>query len=187
MKSSKDVADMFWDVIGKMDIESFIDVGTGPNGVVGMYELEQKEREQKQRQGEKGIIRKFAIDIYNIKPLPPDWTTIIMDGKDILKRFGEKSIDVIQGCDFIEHITKEEGIRWIFDCEKIARKAILIFTPIGEVHNPAIDLYPNNPWQNHQCGWKYEEFEKLGFETGKDDMHNMWRNSNIIAWKVLAN
>lgn len=69
--------------------------------------------------------------------------------------------------------------------EKVARKAILIFTPIGLVDSPAADLQPDNIYQRHKCGWSYQEFEKLGFKTAKDDIENMWRNSNILAWKLL--
>lgn len=33
-----------------------------------------------------------------------------MDARDIRKRFGDKSIDIIQACDFIEHLEKEEEL-----------------------------------------------------------------------------
>lgn len=179
VKGTKDVADIFWDVIKSMDIESYIDIGTGTNGVVGMHNIDRKEKENNIK------IRKYAIDIYSIKPLPKDWSCLIMDARDILKRFGEKSIDIIQACDFVEHLGKEEGMKWLQDCEKVARKAILIFTPIGFVDSPAANSQPDNIYQKHRSGWSYEEFEKLGFRIGKYHIENMWRNSNIVAWKVL--
>jgi hypothetical protein len=175
----KDVADIFLEVIEDMDIASFIDVGTGTNGVVGMHNLEAKERKDKKK------IKKYSIDIYNIKPLPQDWECIIMDARDILKRFGNKSIDIIQACDFIEHLEKKEGVKWLQDCEKVARKAILIFTPIGLVDSPSANTQPDNIYQKHKCGWTYEEFEKLDFKSAKDDTENIWRQSNIISWKLL--
>ena len=175
----KDVADIFWEVIKDMEITSFMDIGTGANGVVGMHNLEIKERINKKK------IKKYAIDIYIIKPLPKDWECIIMDARDISKKFGRKSIDVIQACDFIEHLEKKKGIKWLQDCEQIARKAILIFTPIGFVDSPATHLYPDNIYQKHKCGWTCEEFEELGFKTGQNDSENIWKDTNIIAWKVL--
>ena len=38
----KDVADVFWEVCKNMEIESFIDVGTGITGIVGMHYWEKK-------------------------------------------------------------------------------------------------------------------------------------------------
>jgi hypothetical protein len=174
----KDVADLLWGVIEHMEIESIIDVGTGVNGVVGLHYLEKK-----------NIKRKYAIDVYSIKPLPTDWIPIIMDGRDILKKFGEKSVDIITAYDFIEHLNKEDGINWLKDVEKIARKLIFLFTPIsenGEIPlSPSAGLRPENIYENHKSGWTYKEFEKLGFKTGKNDSENMWKNTNIIAWKIL--
>lgn len=175
----KDVADIFWEIIKDMNIVSFVDIGTGTNGVVGMHNIEIKERSNKKK------IKKYALDIYSIKSLPSDWECIMMDARYISNMFGDKSIDIIQACDFIEHLDKKDGIKWLQDCEKIVRKAILIFTPIGFVSSPAADLQPDNIYQRHQSGWTYEEFEKLGFKTSKNDPDNMWRNTNIVAWKLL--
>ena len=133
----------------------------------------------------KNIKRKYAIDIFDIKPLPPSWKPIIIDARYMDFRFPEKSIDVIQACDFIEHLTKEDGLEWLKNAERIARKAILIFTPIGLVHSPAADFHPENPYEKHLSEWTYEEFEKLGFQTAKDDPQNIWRKTHIIAWKLL--
>ncbi len=174
----KDVADLLWDVIRDMEIESIIDVGTGVNGVVGLHYLEKK-----------NINRKYAIDIYSIKPLPTDWIPVIMDARCLLTRFGERSVDIITAYDFIEHLSKEDGIKWLNAAEKIAKKLIFLFTPIsknGEIPlSPSAGLRPENVYENHQSGWTYEEFEQLGFETGKNDMENMWKDTNIIAWKLL--
>jgi len=171
----KDVADIFWEVCKDMEIESFIDVGTGLTGVVGLHYWQKK-----------GIKRKYALDIFKIRDLPSGWEPIIMDARRMAESFPPKSIDIVQACDFIEHLTKEDGLKWLQDCEAIARKAILIFTPIGFVDNkPGENLYPDNPHQKHLSGWTYEEFEKLGFKTAKDDPQNMWRKKAIIAWKIL--
>lgn len=170
----KDVADLFWEIIRDMEIESFIDVGTGPNGVVGMHNLEGK-----------NIRRKYAIDIYRIKPLPPEWQTVIMDGRNMPDKFPAKSIDIIQACDFIEHLTKADGIKWLKDCETIARKAVLIFTPLGWVRSSGFDVQPDNIYMQHHCAWTYEEFEEMGYMTARNDPENIWRVSNIVAWKVL--
>lgn len=170
----KDVADLFWNVIKDMEIESFIDIGTGTNGIVGMHNIDKK-----------NVSKKYALDIYSIKPLPDDWTRILLDARDLLRKFGNKSIDIIQACDFIEHLSKEDGIKWLDDCEKVARKAILIFTPIGIVDSPSARLEPDNIYQKHLSGWTYEEFEKLGYKTGRNISDNMWKDSGIVAWKVL--
>ena len=166
----RDVCDIFWDVVKDMEIESLLDVGTGMTGVVGLHLWETK-----------GIKRKYALDIHKIRDMPPDWILLIMDARQMSEKFQPKSLDVIQACDFIEHLSKEDGLKWLKDCEKIARKAILIFTPIG--FKPNIldeELYPDNPHQKHLSGWTQEEFEDLGFKTTR------WGDTHLIAWKVLA-
>jgi len=45
--------------------------------------------------------------------------------------FKQKSFDTVLCMEVIEHLEKEEAIRLIEDMEKIARKKIIITTPVG--------------------------------------------------------
>lgn len=168
-----DVADLFWNVAEPLSPRSILDVGTGLAGVVGMHRWDRVSG------------RKLSIDIHVIRDLPRDWETKIMDARRILD-LGICAFDVVQACDFIEHLTKEDGLQWLRDAEIVAKKAVLLFTPIGLVPSPAADLEPNNPHQKHLSGWTYDELETLGYQTGRAVENNMWRDTAIVAWKILG-
>lgn len=168
-----DVADLFWQAAEPLSPQSILDVGTGLAGVVGMHHWDRLPG------------KKMAIDIHAIRDLPRSWKTKIMDARQILD-LGERSFDVVQSCDFIEHLTKEDGLQWLRDAERVAAKAVLLFTPIGLVPSPAADLEPDNPHQRHLSGWSYDDLEALGYQTGRDVADNMWRSTAIVAWKVLS-
>jgi len=168
-----DVADLFWRAAASLSPRSILDVGTGLTGVVGMHHWDRLPGP------------KMAIDIHAIRSLPKSWKTKIMDGRRILD-LGERSFDVVQACDFIEHLNKEDGLQWLRDADRVAAKAVLLFTPIGLVPSPAADLHPDNPYQRHLSGWTYAELEALGYQTGRTVEGNMWRDTAIVAWKVIA-
>lgn len=170
----KDVADIFWEVVHDLDAESIVDVGTGRNGVVGFHHWNQFSG------------RKIAVDIHAIKELPASWEPVISDARELLTRLGPKSVDIVQACDFIEHLIKDDARRILTDFEAIAKKAVLLFTPIGFVHSPAEDSESDNPYQRHLCGWAYDELEELGYTTSRLDPENMWRETAIVAWKILT-
>jgi len=170
----RDVADSFWEVVRDLGVESIVDVGTGRNGVVGFHYWDKLPG------------RKIAVDIHAIKALPAEWEPMIVDARRLIERLGPKSVDVVQACDFVEHLTKDDSRRMLADFEAVARKAVLLFTPIGFVHSPAEDSESDNPYQRHLCGWTYEELEALGYATGRGDPENMWRDTAIVAWKVLS-
>lgn len=166
----KEPSDVFWNEIVKEPfVNGFLDVGTGVTGVVGLHHVEKRVRG-----------RKAAIDIFKVRDMPAGWEVHILDARKMLDFFGEKSFDVVQACDFIEHLAKEDGYKWLEDAEKVARKYVLIFTPKGFVPNPPGEkLYPDNPYQKHLSGWTPEEFEAVDFKT------TMWGDKYIIAWKAL--
>lgn len=172
MTALLDVADLFWRAAESLSPRSILDVGTGLNGVVGLHHWDRLPD------------RKMAIDIHAIRGLPKDWKTKIMDARKILD-LGKRSFDVVQACDFIEHLPKEDGLQWLRDAEHVAKKIVLLFTPIGLVPSPAADRDLDNPYQRHLSGWTYEELEALGYQTGRAIEDNMWRSTAIVAWKVL--
>jgi hypothetical protein len=165
----KEPSDVFWnEIIGEASVNGFLDVGTGLTGVVGLHYVERRV---------KG--RKVAIDIFKVRDLPQGWETFIVDARKMYAFFEQKSFDVVQACDFIEHLTKDDGIRWLQDAEKVARRYVLIFTPSGLVDSPSSILHPENPYEKHLSGWTKQEFLDLGYNCLE------W-NGYIIAWKELG-
>lgn len=80
--------------------------------------------------------------------------------------FMPKSFDIVIALDVVEHLEKEESLDLLRQCEKIARKAVIIETPKGYVpQNMDIQGHGADEWQTHRCGWEVEEFESLGYKT----------------------
>ncbi len=80
--------------------------------------------------------------------------------------FIPKSFDIVIALDVVEHLEKEESLELLRQCEKIARKAVIIETPKGYIpQNMDIQGHGGDEWQTHRCGWEPEEFEALGYQT----------------------
>ncbi len=80
--------------------------------------------------------------------------------------FMQKSFDLVLALDIIEHLEKEESLSMIAQCEKIARKAVILETPKGFIpQNIDILGHGGHTYQSHRCGWEPEELEKLGYSV----------------------
>ncbi len=75
--------------------------------------------------------------------------------------FKEKTFDVTICLHAIEHLEKSAGWGLIRELENIARKQVILATPVGfqELHS-----YDGNPYQIHRSGWTPAELEKKGFK-----------------------
>jgi len=88
-----------------------------------------------------------------------DWRQCIYDMKD-------KSIDSVYLIDVIEHLSKEESAELLKKTERITRRQIIIFTPLGfmkqEVSSGGKDAWGLNgaKYQEHKSGWSPEDFDK---------------------------
>lgn len=78
--------------------------------------------------------------------------------------FSENSFDVAMALQVLEHLPKKDAWRVLEKMEKIARRQVLIATPIGEMYHPAVD---DNELQLHQSHFYPEEFEKRGYKVTK--------------------
>lgn len=75
--------------------------------------------------------------------------------------FKEKSFDIVLCLELIEHLPKEEGLKLASGLEEIARKQVILSTPVGEEMNPELDSY-------HLCSWRPAEFRELGYKVRGD-------------------
>ena len=78
--------------------------------------------------------------------------------------FKNKSFDTVLCIEVIEHLEKEEGEKLIQTMEKIARRQVIISTPVGIWRQKGIDKQPN-PYQKHRAVWFPAEFRNLGFKV----------------------
>jgi len=102
--------------------------------------------------------------------------------------------DVISCLDTIEHVTKEEGNKWLDHFEETADRLIIIFTPEGFIpQGPRQSAEHFDKWEEHKSGWEVMDFIRRGYcvwRTPVDFHHNPtgvygdW--AAILAWKNFA-
>ena len=92
--------------------------------------------------------------------------------------FPSKSVDTIFALDVIEHWEKEAGLRFIQEAERIARRQIVILTPLGfypqscrAAGEPDIWGMDGGRWQAHHSGWLPEDFSEEWEIIGCDSFH----------------
>lgn len=84
---------------------------------------------------------------------------------DIRKmKFPKKSFDVVLASHVIEHLPQKDGPKFIKDLETIAKKQVIIVTPIGKSYHPAVD---ENILQLHISHYYPQDFNKLGYKVLK--------------------
>lgn len=82
--------------------------------------------------------------------------------KDLNKKLGFKirSFDIITCLQTIEHLNRKRGEALLSEMEKIAKKAIIISTPVGECVQ---EEYGGSKHQHHLSSWMPEDFRQRGY------------------------
>ncbi|HEX7976115.1 MAG TPA: class I SAM-dependent methyltransferase [Anaerolineales bacterium] len=77
----------------------------------------------------------------------------------------DQSVDTVIALDMIEHLEKADGLRLLREAERVARRQVAIFTPLGfypqSCESPdGIDRWGMDgaAWQAHRSGWLPEDF-----------------------------
>lgn len=84
---------------------------------------------------------------------------------DIRKmKFPPKSFDVVLASHVIEHLPKKDAKKFVNNLERIAKKQVIMATPIGEMYHPPVD---GNELQLHLSHFFPKDFNILGYETLK--------------------
>ncbi|OGO06821.1 MAG: hypothetical protein A2Y92_01875, partial [Chloroflexi bacterium RBG_13_57_8] len=109
--------------------------------------------------------------------------------------FREKSFDAVMCLELIEHLDKEEGLRFIRNAEAIAVRKVIISTPVGflDVNSgaDACGQEKGNPYQHHKGGWEPGELRALGYKVYYNDyMHRLEKffadRQSTWAWLASA-
>lgn len=113
---------------------------------------------------------RVGVDIYDkyfdfIESDVP-YAVVKYDIRQLRDIFVKKSFDLVIILDVVEHLTKEESLKLIKDCESIARKAVIIETPEGFIYQN-IDIlgHGGDEYQTHRSGWEVSEFNEMGYTT----------------------
>lgn len=104
--------------------------------------------------------------------LEQDWETTV-------NQLSESSIDTVFLLDVIEHLGKDTGKRLLEMTEKIARRQIIVFTPLGFVEQHTLpdgkDAWGLNgaAWQEHKSGWLPDDFDDSWDVVACKDFHQV--------------
>lgn len=189
-----DMEDYIRRICDPLEVESVLDVGTGQKGPIA----------QDYWQNHRKIKRGYLCDVWTIKRSPPLWTPLKMNALDLLTFLEPKSIDVVQCCGFLEHLTLREAIQFLFKvAEPLARKVVFIScattchavkgvlpseSQVGYDPDYKVKL-DGNPYHEYKTIWSDQQFRAWGYETNIDDINNgrFLLSNEIEAWKVFTN
>ena len=83
---------------------------------------------------------------------------------ELLPKLPERSVDSVFMLDVIEHLTRKDGLELLRESERVARRQIVLFTPLGflpqDYDDHDIDGWGLNGgrWQRHLSGWTPDDF-----------------------------
>jgi hypothetical protein len=93
------------------------------------------------------------------------WMMVCQDGSD-LSIFDDKTFDTVISIDFIEHLTKEAGLHFLGEVDRVCNKFAYHMTPKGFID---VNIYQpelvRSDYDLHLSGWEPEELEAWGYET----------------------
>lgn len=105
-----------------------------------------------------------------IKPHFPDNSTVLFFKEDALKSMeilDDNSVDSVFLLDLIEHLDKEDGHRLLSEADRVARKQIIVYTPLGFYPMHFQQSGEKDAWgldgnelQEHKSGWEPKDFGK---------------------------
>ncbi len=77
----------------------------------------------------------------------------------------DDSFDVVVALDFIEHLKRNEGKRFLKEAQRVG-KAVVIYTPNGDMEQSE-DRWNlgGEEWQTHRSAWTAQDFPKSGWRT----------------------
>jgi hypothetical protein len=98
--------------------------------------------------------------------LEPDRNFVVLNATwdQAVQVFPPKSVDTVILHDVIEHLEKEDALRLLQATEPLARRQIVVFTPLGfmpQHHPDGKDAWglDGGHWQEHRSGWQPEDFD----------------------------
>lgn len=113
--------------------------------------------------GKRMRLVRIGIDIfrpYLVGCLRMGTHTAVVQGDVRRLPFQAKSFDVVLGMEVLEHLHQADGTQLLEEMERVARRQVILTTPIGphEQHE-----YDGNPYQQHRHIWSPRALEALGY------------------------
>jgi len=103
---------------------------------------------------------------------------VLCDIKNLPLR--NKSFDIVLCIEVIEHLEKEDGRKLLQAMEKIARRQVIISTPVGVWRQKDIDKQLN-PYQKHRAVWFPGELRSLGYKVRGCAVRKLCDEEGLLA------
>ena len=142
-------SNLVWHLIDSSS-KSLLDVGCGLGGVGGIIKRHR-------------TIFSVGIDIFSpyLKHCKENHTHDELIRCDVRRLpFREKSFDAVLCKEVIEHLDMQEGDELIKELERMARRQVIITTPVGTYKQHA---YDNNPFQEHRSAREPSDLRRYGY------------------------
>lgn len=164
------------DFFNGFGVKSILEIGAGGGGIITQFPVQQKVG-----------VEWFTNSIQNGLKIRDDVILIRYDVTKIDDLFLPNSVDAVIGYDILEHLEEDDMYKVIKKCERIARKAVSFFSPIGEeglkVQQSPIN---DNPSMIHATVIDPEHFKKNGYKVMT--YPNYYLNNTVdamLAMKVV--
>ena len=77
-----------------------------------------------------------------------------------LSKFTDSEFDLVIAFDLIEHLSKSDGYKLLYEMDRISKGIKVILTPNGYVWQPPS---LNNEFNAHISGWSIKDFQETGY------------------------
>jgi len=76
--------------------------------------------------------------------------------------FESKSFDIVLCMEVLEHLEKDDGEKLLHELDRVARRQILLSTPVSKYEQHTLD---GNPDQEHKFIWHADELRQRGYRV----------------------
>lgn len=90
--------------------------------------------------------------------------------------FRDKSFDIVLCLEVLEHLGRKEGETLLNEMEVIAKKQVVLSTPVGNYKQESFD---GNPHQEHKYTWSPKEMKALGYRVIGIGLRNLGGKAGI--------
>jgi SAM-dependent methyltransferase len=92
--------------------------------------------------------------------------------------FQDRSFDTVVCMEVLEHLEREDGEKMLRAIERVARKQVILSTPMGIYRQKP---YDENPHQEHKCIWTLAEMRNLGYLVRPLGLRDIGGREGFIA------
>ena len=152
--------------------ETVLDVGTGMGQYgfllrtnlenINLFEIEGKHGRQRSRDGWRVKIDGIEGFAGYLTPVHQYAYNQVIVGDAIaeLSKLQTRSYDLVLAIDILEHFEKQDGWRFLDECSRVAKRALLVSTPKEFI----VQEVEANPLEDHRSLWSREDFVGHGFQ-----------------------